>query len=178
MKKILVAIVFLLSMAGGTVAQMCHVPYGFREENWIGVDEEGDTGGSCGWASSIMALRCCGQYELAEYYRRNYGGGTWGRTLIDAAEHCRLRFDYTRNGDREWMMWAINNRLPVATWYYPGHAIVVVGLIGGNIIIMDCNEIDAYRTVPVEEFFQLWKHEYGGFGICFIYQPLPPWPTK
>lgn len=172
MMKFLTAAILILIFATPVKSAMIDVPPAFREENWL----SGNNEGSCGWASTVIALRAVGQHILAEQYRRDRSGGTWSTKLISAAQHYQVRFDYTTTGDRSWMEWALRNRLVVICNYYPSHVICVVGKVNEHMVILDNNHTSYYRTVPVEVFYRNWKQRYSGFGMAFLYYPLPPWP--
>jgi len=172
MRQLVVSMMLLVTPAAPLSAYFIDVPVEFREGNW-----DGDRGqGSCAWASSVMALRCVGQYELAEWYRETQGNGAYMGDLIRVAELCKLRFDYTEDGDRTFIEWALRNRLPVMIPYWTAHMVLLVGEMGDQMIILDNNQTGRYRLVPREEFYRRWRGEFSGFAMVFLYQPLPPWP--
>ena len=175
MKRLL----FVLLMVGFLVAPvsafLADVPTEMREENWWG-PVRGE--GSCAWASTVMALRYAGQDPLATWYRDHHGDGAHATQLMNQATAYKLAFSATEVGSREWMEWAISNRLVICCAYYPGHMINVVGSTDTLIVILDNNHIDKFRYVEKEVFYAKWRRDYSGFAMCFLYKPLPPWPIN
>jgi hypothetical protein len=148
------------------------LPHELREPNW--------GGGSCVHASNVMVLRWQGQYEMADWWRKNYSGGENDTRLVARLEAAGLRYAWGR--DESFLDWTSRTRRGAGIFYKPNHSICMVGIDSQNAYLLDNNDIGYpernghYETVPRAEFIQRW-HGYGSFGWTMVYEPPPAEPT-
>lgn len=149
------------------------LPLALRQKNW--------GGGSCVHASTVNLLRWQGQYEMAEWWRKNYIGGEYANRLIQRMESAGLRYAYTDKGDVEFLRWCVKTRRGAGIFYKPNHAINLIGMDDKNAYLLDNNataypeQRGFYEAVPLDRFIPAWKG-YGGFAWTLIYVPPPPNP--
>lgn len=148
------------------------IPPELREPNW--------GGGSCVHASNVMVLRWQGQYEMAEWWRKNYIGGENSDRLVSRLEAAGLRYAWGR--DISFLDWTARTRRGAGIFYKPNHSICLVGLDSQNAYLLDNNDVQYpernghYETVPRATFERQWIG-YGAFGWSLVYEPPPSIPT-
>ena len=159
--------------AGATYDVAMDLPLSMRTENY--------SGGSCVHASNVSLLRWQGQDEMADWWRKTYGGGEYDTRLVSRMEAAGLRYAYTKTTDMHFLRWCVRTRRGAGIFYKPRHSINVVGMDEKYVYLLDNNYVDYpeqyghYERVAIGEFEQRWNG-YGGFAWTLVYQPPPPLP--
>ena len=150
------------------------LPPALRQSNW--------GGGSCVHASTVSLLRWQGQFEMAGWWWRNYGGGESIGRLVRRMEAAGLRYAYVTNGDVSFLEWCMRTGRGAGIFYKPMHAINLVGLDQQYAYLLDNNYVTYpernghWERVERSVFERRWRG-YGGVAWTLVYQPPPPLPT-
>lgn len=147
-------------------------PQGIRQQNWRGSKGQG----SCVWASTVTLLRWQGQYEAAEYVRRNYGNGQNSRSFAEGANAMGLQYAMTTNGDVSFLEWAIRTRRGAAVTVMGGrHMLNLIHLDERQACLLDNNNPSKDIWIPRETFLAEWRAS-GAWALSPVYAPTPPLP--
>lgn len=147
---------------GKAVHSFSHIPYPYRERNY--------KGGSCVHASNITALRFCGKFEEADFWRANYAYGEYAKRL--AARMAREGFPavlHTR-GSKQFLEDCSLTRRPAVIGYGNRHSQLFCGFEDGYALILDNNRIGEPYKVPKEKFIRLWRG-WGGWAVVPLGHP-------
>ena len=144
-------------------------PYEMRQKNWIRNGR-----GSCFHASAISVMRWQGQNELADYWRRTYGGGEYAENLCAKLDREQVRFAATLNGDVGFLEWCTRTRRGAAIPYFDSHAVTLVELNEREALLLDNNRTERYIRIPRDTFISNWRGRYGGCAITLVYAPPAP----
>lgn len=153
-----------------------NLPYGLRQENWLGPRRTG----SCVHASFIMLLRWQGQYELANWWRKNHGDGEYAERLAYKMDQAGVDYAYTQgSGDVQFLEWACSTRRGAGVVCMGGrHMICLVGLTDEHALLLDNNYIEVIYAVPREEFLTEWRAS-GSWAITpLVGPPAAPLPVR
>jgi hypothetical protein len=184
MKRILVALVLLASVAGCGVNEnlgasaakkerpTVNVPESLRQSNWIG-----DQGmGSCVHASMISLLRWQYRLKTADHWRQTYGDGEQPEDLAAKFDQEGIRYAYVTNGDVRFLEWACRTRRGCGITVMGGaHMVALVHLDDKWAAILDNNKVENFIWVPRETLIAEWKASYG-WAVTPIYAPAAPLP--
>lgn len=182
MRRLWIAILLTLLWCGHAFGQtwfirdLSDVPPAFRTPNWPAGPGPKAGQGSCVNASTITVLNWMGLHEHAAWWP--YEGGEWQGSHIRNMESSGLLYAYTENSDMSFIDWAGRNRMVMGVFYFPYHAVNIVGVTADTITLMDNNRIHTFIRVPRREFEQKWPG-YGGFAWTIWSKdsvPPPPWP--
>jgi hypothetical protein len=146
------------------------LPVDLRLKNWIGVDVDGDSGGSCVHASTRMVYRVSGEYELERLWHENrFEGPETAYRLLEKLDRVGVPFLATEDGDEELLEIADRTGRWATIFYYPSHSIAFCGYeqFEGEecAFLLDNNFPDQYIVVPKGYFLDSWKHAYTGFAM-------------
>jgi len=145
-----------------------------QQNNWVGSGGQFD--GSCVWATMISLLRWQGQYEIADYIRRNRAGGEFLGSVSSKLTELNIRFAVAENHDEEFLAWAIRTRRGAAVGIKKGkHMVAVVDIVGDEVCILDNRNVNSYIWIDKDKFFRDW-HASGGWAFTPIYSPVSPLP--
>ncbi len=136
-----------------------------RQRNWMG-----GTGGSCVHASTISLLRWQGLDDVADEWRKRYGGGE------SAGPHCQkltsmgLKYVVTTDSDWSLIEWACATRRGCGVGLNSAHCVDVVGLEGDTVLIMDNNHPQTFDRWSRAKFKQAWD----GWAFAIVSGSVPP----
>jgi len=145
------------------------IPKELRQANY--------SGGSCVHASTITALRYCGEDEIADRWRSRYAGGEDWAGLTAKAEKEGLVWAGTSRGDEGLLEWASRTERMAVVFYDPAHCINFLGFLDGKAVLLDNNSTGRYRYEDKDTFIRNWKG-YGGVAFVPAYTPPPPKPWR
>ena len=149
-----------------------NLPLVLRQSNWVGPGRQG----SCVWATTISLLRWQGQYQTADWIRKNYGDGAWPGDTAAKLDRLGVRFAYVTNGDVKFLEWACRTRRGAGVTVRGGaHMVCLVHLDEKYAAILDNNSVSQFLWVPRETFIAEWKASHG-WAITPVYAPCPPLP--
>lgn len=153
-----------------------NIPRPLRQTNWLRYME-----GSCAHASCVSGFNWFNEYEIAQYWRKKYGGGEWDSSLIAKFKAERIPFVVETNGDPWILEYATESRRGATIWFFSAHAIWFCGFeddprFGQVAVVLDNNRVGNFIRIPKAQFIQRWKG-YGGFALCPLLDPSPPVPT-
>lgn len=136
--------------------------------------------GSCVHAAMVSVLRWQNLPQVAEWWRRNYGGGETLGGLVAKAEAYPLDYAYTGGGDESLLQWCSDTRRGAVIFYGYRHSIAFCGFVtdrGGKewAVLMDNNSPSTYDWVERQAFVSEWRG-YGGVAFTPVYTPAPPKP--
>lgn len=154
-------------------APRADLPEQLRLSNWIGVDQDGDRGGSCAHASTRMVFRSSGAYDLDAIWFRKAGQGYEGPEsadrLLEKLNREGVIFAATEDGDERLLEEASRTNRWATIFYYPGHSIAFCGYatVDGtpSAVLLDNNFPDRYIIVEKNTFLRSWKELYRGFAV-------------
>jgi hypothetical protein len=168
----------MVALPAACLAEILDVPPSMRQENY---SPQGQ--GSCAWASTITAARCHGLFETADWLRAHFHSGATITDIEDMLAISKTRWAQTDGyGEQSYeecvafLEWAARNRHVCGIAYKPYHVINFVGIQDGKAVLLDNNRVGTYEYVDLEEFYQTWYHQFGGYAWTFVHNPLPPWP--
>ena len=158
------------------------LPVDLRLSNYIGVDDDGDEGGSCAHVSSRNAFRVGGAWALDDIWEHNrsrgYAGPEYAERLLEKWDREGIPFAATEDGDVEVLEAASRTGRWATIFYYPSHAITFCGfdVVNGveSALLLDNNFIDYYIVVEKRLFLDSWQHAYGGFAAVPWIAPAVP----
>jgi hypothetical protein len=130
-------------------------------------------GGSCVIASTVSLFRWQGRDDLAELFRRAYGGGQSASSLHAKLEAHRVRYAYTTSGDAAFLEWACRTRRGAGVTFFANHFICLVHLDAERAVLLDNNRTSEYVTLPRDDFLRRWRG-YGGWATTPVYSPTAP----
>lgn len=160
----------------GTVAfseiPVVNLPPAARQRNWTRRGE-----GSCVIASTVMMFRWQGRDDLADTFRRKYGGGHGDAQLHDEMDRENVRYAYTTTGDVRFLEWAIRTRRGAGITFFKYHFVCLVHLDSERAGILDNNRTNEIIWIGREEFVRRWRG-YGGWATTPVYAPAPPLPFR
>jgi hypothetical protein len=184
MKRILVALVLLASVAGCELGEnlgasapkkerpTVNVPAGLRQSNWRGPEGQG----SCVHASMISLLRWQYRLKTADHWRQTYGDGEQPEDLAAKFDREGIRYAYVTNGDVRFLEWACRTRRGCGITVMGGaHMVALVHLDDKWAAILDNNNVENFIWVPRETLIAEWKASYG-WAVTPIYAPAAPLP--
>jgi len=184
MKRILFALVLLVSVAGCEVVEnrgnravtkerpVVNVPLAMRQSNWLGSSREG----SCVHASMISLFRWQGRYRTADYWRKTYGNGEWPDDMAAKFDREGIRYAYVENGDVRFLERACRTRRGCGITVMGGaHMVALVHLDDKWAAVLDNNNVSKFIWVPRETLIAEWKASYG-WAVTPIYTPAAPLP--
>jgi hypothetical protein len=149
-----------------------NVPLVLRQQNWRGHQGEG----SCTWASVISLLRWQGQYQTADWIRKNYSDGAWPDSLAIKLNRRGVRFAYVTNGDVNFLEWACRTRRGCGITVLGGaHMVALVHLDDKWAAILDNNNVEQFIWVPRETLIAEWRAS-DGWAVTPVYDPAAPLP--
>ncbi len=157
-------------------------PVEMRLKNWIGVDQDGDRGGSCAHASTRNVLRAAGEYQLdAVWFQKasqGYEGPESADRLLEKLNREGILFQATEDGDVGVLETATRTGRWAVIFYYPSHAITFCGFydVDGkpSALLLDNNFPDRYIVVEKRFFIDSWQKAYGGFAVLPWVTPIVP----
>ena len=187
MKRILFALVLLVSVAGCEVVEnpgnrvvkkerpVVNVPLALRQSNWLGSNREG----SCVHASMISLFRWQGRPDLAKKWRETYGDGEWWEGLAAKFDKEGVRYAYTvKRNDVSFLQWACSTRRGCGVTVRGGaHMVTLVHLDSKWAGILDNNSIEEIKWVRRETFLSEWFSS-NSWAVTPIYTPPPPLPYR
>jgi hypothetical protein len=156
------------------------LPVDLRLQNWIGTDDDGDSGGSCAHASSRNAFRAGGAWYLDDIWARSrgYEGPEYAERLLEKWDREGIPFAATEDGDVEVLEAASRTGRWATIFYYPSHSITFCGfdVVNGveSALLLDNNFIDYYIVVEKRLFLDSWQRVYGGFAAVPWITPAVP----
>ena len=184
MKRILVALVLLTSLAGCEVGENLGTPAGKRERptvnvpaalrqgNWRGPEGQG----SCVHASMISLLRWQYRLKTADHWRQTYGDGEQPEDLAAKFDQEGIRYAYVTNGDVRFLEWACRTRRGCGITVMGGaHMVALVHLDDKWAALLDNNNTEEYRWVPRASLIAEWRAS-DGWAITPVYTPAAPLP--
>jgi len=184
MKRILVALILLVSVAGCEVGEnlgasapkkerpTVNVPAALRQGNWRGPEGQG----SCVHASMISLLRWQYRLKTADHWRQTYGDGEQPEDLAAKFDQEGIRYAYVTNGDVRFLEWACRTRRGCGITVMGGaHMVALVHLDDKWAAILDNNNVEKFIWVPRETLIAEWKASYG-WAVTPIYAPAAPLP--
>lgn len=162
-------------------APIVDLPKEMRIKNWVGIDQDGDRGGSCVHASLINSFRAAARYDLEWLWFDNRGRGyegpeTASRILAKLSQQ-QIPFEHTSSGDISVLEWESRTNRMAAIFYYPSHCVNFCGfaVIDGRevAILLDNNFLDRYIVIDRSTFERAWRY-YGGFAVVPKIEPMVP----
>jgi len=143
----------------------------FREENWLGPQREG----SCVHATLVMLLRWQGQFEMADYWRKNHADGEWASNLAAKMDRAGIRYAYTsREDDVSFLEWACATRRGCGVAVRGrAHMVMLVHMDEENVCILDNNFPEEFKWMPRAVFMKDWL-ESGSWAVTPVIGPPPP----
>lgn len=149
-----------------------NVPYGLRQENWLGRKREG----SCTWATTISLLRWQGRYRTADWVRKNRGDGEWPEHMAGGLDSAGIRYAYITDGDVKFLEWACRTRRGCGITVQGGaHMVALVHLDSQWAALLDNNDIEKFIWVPRAALLAEWEASHG-WAVAPIYTPTAPLP--
>lgn len=149
-----------------------NLPSPARQRNWTRYGE-----GSCVIASTVMMFRWQGRDDLADAFRRKYGGGHTASMLHADMDQENVRYATTTTGDVRFLEWAMRTRRGAGITFFPSHFVCLVHLDAERAGILDNNRTDRIIWIGREEFIRRWRG-YGGWATTPVYSPAPPLPFR
>lgn len=146
------------------------LPPAARQRNWTKYGS-----GSCVIASTVMMFRWQGRDDLADAFRRKYGGGHSAGQLHDEMDREHVRYATTTSGDVGFLEWACRTRRGAGITFFPSHFVCLVHLDAERAGILDNNRTDRIIWIERGEFVRRWQ-AYGGWATTPVYAPAPPAP--
>jgi len=157
------------------------LPESIRVENWVGRDQDGDSGGSCVHASTINCFRGAARHDLEARWISMRGQGYEGpetanrisQKLVDSG----VPYIRTTSADANVLDAATRTRRPGIIFYYQSHCVNFIGfdVVNGKevAILLDNNFTDKYIVIDRKIFDKSWKY-YGGFALIPWVEPMVP----
>ena len=145
-------------------------PVQIRQKNWS-VNGEG----SCVHASLSSMLHWQNEFELAEKWRRTFGGGEYSNRLRQRLDQAGVPYAFTERSNLELLDFAHNTRRGALLWWKPSHCCTFCGWVRdqkGTVyaVILDNNRPQQYELVERSTFHKQWAG-YGGFALTTLYDP-------
>jgi hypothetical protein len=156
-----------LPTASEGVPGYADVPDSIEQANWVAPNGSG----SCMWAASSTMLRYFGEYELADWWIENHGGGATAEDAAAEARRVGLRPIVCDTGDPAFLDWCDATRRP-ASIHYPWiigggpkcHAVLFVGWRDGCAVLRDDNAPGTESLVPRDHFLDVWRRGWSTSG--------------
>jgi hypothetical protein len=172
------------------LARRIHIPYAYRQRNWMGRDCTGGWSGSCAWASLANLLHWQGHHAQAEWIRNNFGAGAGPQNLYPTLDRAKIPYaacgqEFGTAGDVGFLEWCCRTRrgacVPVGAWCrkcgrrHPcEHMLNLVGIDATHVLLLDNNGGDVYAR-DRNDFIRDW-YESGGWAFTPVLSPAPPLP--
>jgi hypothetical protein len=149
-----------------------NLPPAARQRNWTKYRQ-----GSCVIASTMTMFRWQGRDDLADAFRRKYGGGHGPDQLHWEMDRENVRYATTTSGDVKFLEWACRTRRGAGITFFPSHFVCLVHLDSERAGILDNNRTDRIIWISRDEFVRRWQG-YGGWATTPVYAPAPPVPFR
>jgi hypothetical protein len=148
-----------------------NLPVDLRQTNWT------QGSGSCVHATLISLFRWQGRYNMADYWRKTYGGGEYPADTEAKLDKEGVRYAYTAGeNDVAFLEWAIATRRGCGVTVQGGaHFVCLVELTGTEACIMDNNAVQKYQWMPREKFLSEWRAS-NSWALTPLYTPNAPRP--
>lgn len=188
MKRCLIAVVFLF--AGCTVApeqQARHIRHSTRVDAQvsqpetpavnlpIGARARNRDGGSCVFVSIESCLHWQNQSALAAEIRRTCKGGSTQGRLHANLDRLRIPYAATSSGDVAFIEWACKTRRGAMVFFYPNHAVTLVGMTDTEFMLLDNNAVTRFPIkIQRDRFIREWRGYGGAATAVLVSSPSPP----
>jgi hypothetical protein len=122
-----------------------------------------------------MLLEWQGMHDWATYWRRHYGGGETYSGFTGKVDRSGLAYYSTyRQFDAQFLAWAIRTRRGCMVTCMRGrHMVLLVGLDEKYAHILDNNDVNRVKLVPLREFYADWWYS-DSWAMVPAYTPAPP----
>lgn len=130
---------------------------------------------SCVHASTVMELRWLHLVSQADQWWLKYRGGESAGPHRRKLEACGHKFLMTSNGDERVLEYAIASRRGAGVTWGGAHMVFFAGRVNGNVVLIDNNAIQRYKTQPWGEFLREWRN-CGAWAFVILDGEVPP-PT-
>ena len=136
-----------------------------------------NVGGSCGHATTGMALRWLQLESLGDRWWGTYRGGeNFGRHCNRLRRHG-IKFIYTTDGDVELLNYAAKSRRGAILYFPPGHIVFFAGYKDGMAVILDNNRIRQHEFHEWNRLVQRWIANGGEAIVITDGSPPPQYPV-
>ena len=148
-----------------------NLPVDMRQTNWT------QGSGRCVHATTISLFRWQGRYDMADHWRKTYGGSEYPTDMAAKLDKEGVRYAYTAGeNDVKFLEWAIRTRRGCGVTVMGGaHFVTLVELTDTEACIMDNNSVQKYQWQPREKFLSEWKSS-NSWALCILYTPAAPLP--
>lgn len=153
-------------------------PLDIRQANWTSNNQ-----GSCVHASLSSMLHWQNHFDLAKWWRSQYGGGEYSDQLRRRLDAAKVPYAFTERANLQLLDDAHAARRGALMWWKPYHCCLFCGWVKGSdgrvyAAILDNNRVQSYEFVERGQFHKDWAG-YGGFALMVLFDPpsLPPWKS-
>jgi hypothetical protein len=150
-----------------------------RQKNWRGPKGEG----SCVHASLSSMLHWQNKFELARWWRDQYGDGEWIDQLRRRLDAAQVPYAFTEKANIRILDDAHRSRRGALLWWKPNHCCTFVGWVRDRngkeyAAILDNNATGSYEFIERSQFHKAWAG-YGGVALTTLYDPpsAPLWKS-
>lgn len=141
--------------------QTLDIPQAYRVKNYT-------KKGSCVYASTSCSLHTQHKHDLAKWVRSNYSGGANSEDVMEIYDKAGLKYSYGEG--MNFLREVHKSRFSSLIGWPYGHVVNFVGIDENYVYILDNNQIEEYKAIPIDRFRQQWQ----GWCIALAEKSIPP----